>query len=340
MVRTQDKLPKEKLTREKICQFIWDRYIENSRPKFEIEEDEALKFFEEYYSKHPLNTDDECFYYGVLLYERAFADDQNRARFLVKAREVFGVYRSVSGDTEWDAIEDRYADVCDIIDSENLLENVKTAADLAPEIKGMKLIPAGPFFFGSELVETVLEPYYIDIYPVTNEEYRVFLEETNYRTPGLWRKRPELAGDGLPVVGVSWMDALQYCKWANKSLPTVEQWEKAARGEKGYTYPWGEDEPTPELANYNQFDGSEPKLRPLSEFSGLSPYGLHNMSGSVWEWTNTPHPELEGTQWVKGGSWIDPPHPEFLSTYIANWASKKEKNDVIGFRCTKRLEVK
>jgi len=340
MVRTQDKLPKEKLTREKICQFIWDRYIENARPKFEIEEDEALKFFEEYYSKHPLNTDDECFYYGVLLYERAFADDQNRARFLVKAREVFSVYRSVSGDTEWDAIEDRYADVCDIIDSENLLENVKTAADLAPEIEGMKLIPAGPFFFGSELVETVLEPYYIDIYPVTNEEYRVFLEETNYRTPGLWRKRPELAGDGLPVVGVSWMDALQYCKWAKKSLPTVEQWEKAARGEKGYTYPWGEDEPTPELANYNQFDGSEPKLRPLSEFNGLSPYGLHNMSGSVWEWTNTPHPELEGTQWVKGGSWIDPPHPEFLSTYIANWASKKEKNDVIGFRCTKRLEVK
>ena len=124
MVRTQDRVPKEKLTREKICQFIWDRYIENSRPKFEIDEEEALKFFEEYYSKHPLNTDDECFYYGVLLYERAFADDHNRARYLVKAQEVFGVYRSVSGDTEWDAIEDRYADVCDIIESEKLLDSV------------------------------------------------------------------------------------------------------------------------------------------------------------------------------------------------------------------------
>ncbi len=337
MVSTE--MGKEAPTQEQICQYVWARYIDNVKPKIEVDEEAALKFYEDYYAKHPLNEDDECFYYAVLLYERAFSDEANRARYLVKACEVFEVYRRVSGETEWDVIEDRLIDVKEIIETEGLLKTVKTAADLAPEIEGMVLIPAGASPFGVERHEVHLEPFYIDIYPVTNKAYRQFVEETNYRRPVLWERRPDLAGDDLPVTGVSWMDTLQYCKWSGKSLPTAEQWQKAARGPKGTTYPWGNDEPTPERANF--WDGvMEPKLQPMEKFkAGVSPYGIHCMVGTVWEWTNTAFPDEEGTQIVMGGSYADPPLPEFLSSYAANWASKKEKNDLIGFRCTKRLDV-
>lgn len=339
MVKTMGKGTGE-LTRDKICQYVWAKYVDSTKPPAEVDEEQALHFFEKFYSKFPLNEDEESFFYGVLLYEQAFSDTTNRDRYIVKAKEVFEVYRNVTGETEWDVVEDRYADVLDIIEQENLLEKVKTAADLAPEIPGMVLVPSGPFPFGPEGKETVLEPYYIDIYPVTNAQYREFIQETSYRSPRLWDVRPELAADELPVTGVSWMDALQYCKWSKKSLPTAEQWEKAARGQEGFTYPWGDEPLTPDKANYQPQDGfSEPMLRPVTEFEGSqSPYGVRGMVGSVWEWTNSNHPEEEGAQYIKGGSYIDPPQPEFVSATATLWANKKEKSDILGFRCTKALE--
>lgn len=332
-------MQQQPLKRELICQYVWDRYIDNVRPKVEVDEEAALKFFEGYYAKHPLNTDQECFYYAILLYERAFADDTHRARYLVKAKEVFEAYRDSTGDRELDAIEDRYEDVVDIIERENLVAQVKSVVDTAPEIEGMVLVPGGSYSYGEQRLQLVLEPFYIDVLPVTNEQYRKFLEETNYRRPPLWEQMPEFAEDGLPVTGVSWMDALMYCKWAGKGLPTAEQWEKAARGNDGRTYPWGEEEPTPETACFwDQI--REPKLRPLrdAQQASASPYGVRCMAGFVWEWTNTPMPDIEGAQFVKGGSWADPALPQFLSGWARNWANKKEKNELIGFRCTKRLE--
>ena len=325
-----------------VRQYVWDRYIDNVRPRVEIDEEQALKLLEDHYSKHPLNQDDECFYYGILLYERAFSSedkDTQRARYFVKAKEVFEVYRKVSGETEWDVIEDRYADVCDIIESEGLLEKVQTAVSKAPKVEGMVLVPAGPFPFGVDKKQTHLEPYYIDIYPVTNAEYRRFLEETKYRKPELWARFPDLAADELPVTGVSWMDALQYCKWAKKSLPTAEQWEKAARGPEGHTYPWGEDAPTPDKANY-LIDNTEPRLHAVKRYEkAKSPYGCVAMVGTVWEWTNTSYPDEEGAQHIKGGSYVDPPTPEYVSAWATQWANKKEKNELIGFRCTKAVEM-
>jgi len=185
-----------------------------------------------------------------------------------------------------------------------------------------------------------LEPYYIDVYPVTNAAYRAFVEETSYRTPVLWDRRPDLAGDDLPVTGVSWMDALQYCKWAGKALPTDRQWEKAARGTEGSTYPWGEDELTPERANYLYDVYREPQLKPVTAFEAFgSPFGCKAMVGSVWEWTNTPFPDEEGACFIKGGSYVDPGSPAFVSTTATLWAGKKAKTDILGFRCTKALEL-
>ena len=334
----QPQMQQQPLKREQICQYVWDRYIDNIRPKMEIDEEAALQFFEGYYAKHPLNVDPESFYYGILLYERAFADDANRARYLVKAKEVFESYRTNTGDTELDAVELRYEDTADIVEREGLEAKVKSVVLTAPEVEGMVLVPGGTFMCGEQNATIVLDSYYIDVTPVTNEQYRKFLEETNYRRPQLWEQMPELAEDGLPVTGVSWMDALMYCKWAGKSLPTAEQWEKAARGSQGNTYPWGEDEPTPERACYwDQI--REPRLRPIASApQSASPYGVRCMSGFVWEWTNTPISDIEGAQIVKGGSWADPGLPQFLSGWARNWANKKEKNELIGFRTTKRLE--
>ena len=337
MVKTQNK--GGALTRSKICEYVWAVYIDVTKAPFEIDESEALHFFEKFYSKHPLNEDEECFYYGILLYEQSFSDDANRDRYLVKAKQVFDVYRDGTGETEWEPIEDRYADVCDIIESENLLEKVQTAADLAPEIPGMVMVPAGPFPFGPDSRQIVLEPYYIDIYPVTNAEYRVFLRESKYRRPALWDRNPQAAADEYPVTGVSWMDALQYCKWAKKSLPTVEQWEKAARGNQGHLYPWGDEAPSADRCNYHDLRVSA-ELLPATRYDAFpSPYGTKAMVGTVWEWTNTNYPDEDGSQYIKGGSWADPANPDYLSTTAYMWASKKEKNDIIGFRCTKALDV-
>ncbi|MGD0627620.1 MAG: formylglycine-generating enzyme family protein, partial [Thermodesulfobacteriota bacterium] len=85
-----------------------------------------------------------------------------------------------------------------------------------------------------------LEEYYIDLHPVTNYQYRRFIEETGHRPPLLWGR------DGWneplqPVVGLGWGDARAYAAWAGKSLPTESQWEKAARGIDARWWPWGND---------------------------------------------------------------------------------------------------
>ena len=107
-------------------------------------------------------------------------------------------------------------------------------------------VPAGPFEMGSESggsderpVNTVeLNGCYIDKYEVTNTHYQAFVQAKG-------RSQPYYANDNQfnaaqqPVVGVSWFDAEEYCGWAGLRLPTEAEWEKAAKGTDGRTYPWG-----------------------------------------------------------------------------------------------------
>ncbi len=225
----------------------------------------------------------------------------------------------------------------------------------------MVLIPAGKFIMGSDnrlpdegpQHDVTLNAFYIDIYEVTNLQYKKFNDTTKRRSPAHFRNRTFPDGKvDHPVTYVSWEDADAYCKWAGKRLPTDQEWEKAARGADGRIFPWG-----------NEFDvrNANTPLRwkqigvfgdtaPVGSFTGgASPYGVYDMSGNVWEWTaswykaypnNQAPSESYGERYktLKGGSWFDCSFYNCgISAPVFNRAffSVRNKNDSFGFRCAR-----
>ena len=110
------------------------------------------------------------------------------------------------------------------------------------------------------------------------------MDATGHRVPKYWDdgQIPAQKQDH-PVIQVSLADALSFCAWAGVRLPTEAEWEKAARGTTGRIYPWGNDDPTPQHAN---FGGTIGDTTPVDAYpDGKSPYGCLDMVGNVWEWT-------------------------------------------------------
>lgn len=204
-----------------------------------------------------------------------------------------------------------------------------TGKDGAP----MVLVSAGEFLYGEKNPRMTLPAFYMDIYELTTARYAKFLQETGHGSPNYWSKVNPVSHAELPVVGVEWADADAYCRWAGKRLPTEQEWEKAARGTDGRTYPWGNTAPTKDLANYGQSvcgvfcNAYEEKLTPVNGYqAGRSPYGIYNMAGSVFEWVN----EEKG---IRGGSWIHA-HMIFLPAWVRiPKTSTFGFFDTIGFRC-------
>lgn len=181
-------------------------------------------------------------------------------------------------------------------------------APAAPPAVDRVVVPAGPFTMGADAGgepderpahAVTLRAFRIDRTEVTREDYRRCVRagvcEGFYARPG-WRE-PRAA-----VTGVSWFMAVRYCRWVGGRLPTEPEWEKAARGADGRTYPWGNERPTRARAVFGQrMNVGEPAAvgaRP----EGASPYGALDMAGNVWEWTASvydpyayAHPEEEPT---------------------------------------------
>ena len=158
-----------------------------------------------------------------------------------------------------------------------------------------------------------------------------------------------------PVVWVTWQDAQEFCAWVSQisgqavRLPTEAEWEKAARGSDERLYPWGNQEPNPQLCNYNT-NGSTP----VGKYSpqGDSPYGCVDMAGNVWEWVadwydehyyahspsrNPSGPESGKYRVLRGGSWLV---YEYRLEYLLGASARGRRvpddwDNLIGFRCSR-----
>jgi formylglycine-generating enzyme required for sulfatase activity len=168
-------------------------------------------------------------------------------------------------------------------------------------------IPAGEFLYGEERKKIFLPEFWIAKTVVTNAHYAHFVEETNHPVPQHWQDQFPHPDDlaNYPVVYVNWDDVTAYCEWAGVRLPTEEEWEKAARGTDGRLYPWGNSW-RPDRCNSEEMSLHD--INPMGQFSpqGDSPYGCIDMSGNVWEWTDTWYDEEQRYRVLRGGAyWND-----------------------------------
>lgn len=169
--------------------------------------------------------------------------------------------------------------------------------------KAMIYVPAGDFLFGSQKQTVSLDAFWIDRTPVTNAEYSRFVAATGRAAPRHWQgSTPPAELAAHPVVWVTWHDAQAYADWAGLQLPSEQQWERAARGVDGRSYPWG-DVWFADRCNSAE-TGSRGTL-PVGHFSpaGDTPVGCVDMAGNVWEWTASWYDESQARRAVRGGAW-------------------------------------
>lgn len=226
----------------------------------------------------------------------------------------------------------------------------------APRLDDMVLVPAGEFTMGTSadsdglpdehpLRIVYLGAFWIDRYEVTNAAYEQFVQATGYLAPAnanaaltVWTQKAPLPGiEQHPVVNVSWLDAVAYCRWAEKRLPTEAEWEKAARGTDGRTYPWGNEwdfekansasywaKRTVQFNNSSEWeafwiqgDGAviskqqgvkgEMLTLPVGSFpAGAGPYGALDLAGNAAEWVQ----DWYNPNYYRTAPASDPPGPE------------------------------
>ncbi len=210
---------------------------------------------------------------------------------------------------------------------------VGPAATTLPAAKGMVNIPAGEYEVGSNhgddfhppVQKQVVDAFWIDSYEVTNAQYQQYMEAVAQAPPLTWPGEPN-----HPVKGVSWDQALAYCSWVNKRLPSELEWEVAARG-PGPTpriYPWGDDP----LAGGQATDLPRSTTYPVGTFDfNVSPFGAYDMVGNVWEWVGEPLAAVGDNQHVlRGGR-----HGFLVDAAYREVAAPDDDRfvQVAGFRC-------
>lgn len=172
----------------------------------------------------------------------------------------------------------------------------------------MIFIPAGDFIMGNDNgyddekpAHTIyLDAFYIDEYEVTNALYNICISEGACDSPrGGGSRYKDATYAQHPVTNVNWFMAKIYCEWRGGRLPTEAEWEKTARGEDAFVYPWGNDfngnvlnfcdRSCEEFNNPNEiYDDGYVYTSPVGTYpDGVSPYGVYDMAGNVWEWTSS-----------------------------------------------------
>ena len=214
-----------------------------------------------------------------------------------------------------------------------------------------------------------VQPFQLMRFEVTNEEFAAFVAATRHAThperngwgyvwTGRWRRvkgadwrhpygpDSDITGRGNhPVVQVSVEDAAAYCLYRGMRLPSEAEWEFAAKGTDGRRFPWGDESPQQDgvvrRANFgtvpccapDETDGYR-NTAPVSQYpAGVSPFGVHDMAGNVWEWTRDEFPGRPGTAALRGGGWGNTPY--CLRTSYRHANRRDVGRDHIGIRCAR-----
>jgi gamma-glutamyl hercynylcysteine S-oxide synthase len=259
---------------------------------------------------------------------------------------------------------------------QHLVEAAATKPATEPP-EGMVKIPGGPFVFrvrGTEIeggfmngvdVEypwensprrfhehaMTIKPFFIDKFPITNAQFKRFLDATHYAPGDLgnflrdWKNGTYPSGwDNRPVTWVSLEDARAYAAWAGKRLPHEWEWQRAAQSTDTRTYPWGNgwnpaNVPTPDTGR--TMHGPEPVDR---HPQGASPYGVQDLVGNVWQWTDEFEDEHTRAAIVRGGSYYQPQGSiwYFPQAYrndehskVLLMAPSYDRSGGVGFRCVR-----
>ncbi|MCI0553422.1 MAG: formylglycine-generating enzyme family protein [Anaerolineae bacterium] len=216
-------------------------------------------------------------------------------------------------------------------------------------------VPDGYFIIGSAMDDphadedekpshkVFLDSFWIDRTEVTNTMY-LHCMSTKACTPparSIYYTKPEYANH--PAIGISWVQAQEYCKWAERRLPTEAEWEKAARGTDSRIYPWGNTIPETELSNFGHQINETVPVGMYPE--GASPYGALDMAGNAWEWVadgyqpdfysrspqeNPLSDSPVNRRVLRGGNWDS--NAEGIRVTNRFWAFPG-RNDTDGFRC-------
>ena len=193
-----------------------------------------------------------------------------------------------------------------------------------------------------------VDAFYIDTHEVTNADYQEFVKATGAKKPA-FADNPDFNGAKQPVVGISWKEAVKFCKWKGKRLPTEAEWEKASRGKRRIDYPWGNEPPDGSKVNFNE---ELNKTAPVGSYEdGKSDYGVYDLSGNVSEWIHDWHlaeyylfspkenpPGFEKGQYkvIRGGNWRNNAHD--VNMVYRNATLPSVRNKTVGFRCVKNVK--
>ena len=187
-------------------------------------------------------------------------------------------------------------------------------------------VPEGPFTMGGEAGSTIEHRYFlngfeIDKFEVTHKEFKKQFPTHTYSK----------SASDHPVSRVNWHQATQYCSRLGQRLPTSAEWEKAARGQEGWVFPWGNK--TLKKTGHPHYSGVVKKSVGTNR-KDVSPYGVHDMAGSVWEWTSD---EQQGNKIIRGGLWNLHLDFKYSKTYEKTFIPPIEMFTFLGFRCARSM---
>jgi gamma-glutamyl hercynylcysteine S-oxide synthase len=345
--------------------------------EIELEPHEGTRYFDLYHGtelkpehspdgKIVLDFDIEAHGYGALLATKTASDARIRG-LIAKMRDLTGK-ELASYSNEWAVLQQQMVPIA----------ATKPSASASPD--GMVKIPAGDFVFTVQGIEIEgsddigvdvqypwedsprrfhehpmrMKSFWIDRYPVTNAQFKKFLDSTHYHPQDdlnflrAWKAGNFPAGwDNRPVTWVSLEDARAYAAWAGKRLPHEWEWQYAAQGNDGRIYPWGNDwnanaVPVPDKSRHMRGPDAAD-----SHPQGKSPFGVMDLVGNVWQWTDEFTDDHTRAAIVRGGEYYQPQGSiwYFPVTYKLNQHGKLlltapslDRSGGVGFRCVQDAE--